>query len=234
MRGFCHCWGRATISVIANWGTGAGIDHAPADRPSSDAASTDEWPVLPPADLPSPRPRAYLWGIGLTVLTLLFLLYLLTISSNTNRSPYSAGTSSSPSPSSSIPGRPEDYNELLSHLPASERSTCRSGSSLLSSQLAEAHCYTGWYSLWKTDADARDWVLDSDLKLGDCMHSPPEQKGAYQDWTTNERSGLLTCFRDSEQYLVEWSIESLRITGYLAEPNEEDYQELVTSGVVTK
>jgi hypothetical protein len=36
--------GRATISVIANWGTGGRMDYAPADQPS-DAASTDEWPV---------------------------------------------------------------------------------------------------------------------------------------------------------------------------------------------
>jgi hypothetical protein len=170
-------------------------------------------------------------GIGLALTALVIAGPI--IASNIASENSGDNSNTSPSPSSSIPGPAEDYKELLSGLPASERSTCRDASSLLSSQLAEAHCSSGWYSFWKTDADARDWVLASDMKRGDCLHSSLGRKSAYQHWSKNGLSGLLTCFRTlDDSCFVEWPIESLRITGdFKGDDGCYDYKELISKAV---
>ena len=168
-------------------------------------------------------------GLALTALSIAGPIIASNIASENSGD----NSNTSPSPSSSIPGPPEDYKELLSRLPASERSTCRDASSLVSSQLAEAHCSSGWYSLWKTNADGRDWVLASDMKRGDCLHNSLGRKSAYQYWSKNGLSGLLTCFHASDDVcLVEWSIKSLRITGtFRGDDGCYDYKELISKAV---
>jgi DivIVA domain-containing protein len=168
-------------------------------------------------------------GLALTALSIAGPIIASNIASENSGD----NSNTSPSPSSSIPGPPEDYKELLSRLPASERSTCRDASSLVSSQLAEAHCSSGWYSLWKTNADGRDWVLASDMKRGDCLHNSLGRKSAYQHWSKNGLSGLLTCFHASDDVcLVEWSIKSLRITGtFRGDDGCYDYKELISKAV---
>jgi DivIVA domain-containing protein len=179
----------------------------------------------------SKKSGRWMIGIGLALTALSIAGPIIASNIASENSGDNSNTSSSPS--SSIPGPPEDYKKLLSRLPTSERSTCRDASSLVSSQLAEAHCSSGRYSLWKTDADARDWVLASDMKRGDCLHSSLGQKRAYQDWSKNGLSGLLTCFHTSDDScFVEWSIKSLRITGdFRGDDGCYDYKELIGKAV---
>ena len=183
----------------------------------------------------SKKSGRWMIGLVLTALSIAGPIIALVKWNSSNIASENSGDNSntSPSPSSSIPGPPEDYKELLSRLPASERSTCRDASSLVSSQLAEAHCSSGWYSLWKTNADARDWVLASDMKRGDCLHNSLGRKSAYQHWSKNGLSGLLTCFHASDDVcLVEWSIKSLRITGtFRGDDGCYDYKELISKAV---
>jgi outer membrane protein assembly factor BamD (BamD/ComL family) len=115
------------------------------------------------------------------------------------------------------------YDKLLSHLPASERSTCQS-TYISPEQLAAALCSAGTYGLWNDTDDAR---LDYNRQEGDCTRSVPAG-GAYQHWANKGRSGILNCSY-AGRYAVEWSIDELDITGTFY--SDSDYQDLLSEAL---
>jgi hypothetical protein len=130
--------------------------------------------------------------------------------------------------------RPENYGKLISHLPASERSTCQNQHRWDFTEsgelLAEAVCYTGIYQLWNNGHSARSSVLSTGMKEGDCLHISPDKAGAYRNWSEHGMSGLLTCNSRDNEYSVKWSIDQLGITGtfrtaFGPKSGVDDYQE---------
>jgi hypothetical protein len=108
--------------------------------------------------------------------------------------------------------------KLLSHLPAAERSTCRGPETPLSgeSELAIVSCSTGSYSLWGSRADAKWDARRNDPPQGDCLRRPPPdpEPGAYQYWSKNGMSVVLSCVDVVGDFHVYWSIDQLRISGH--------------------
>jgi hypothetical protein len=130
-------------------------------------------------------------------------------------------------------GRPEDYDELLSHLPTAERSTCRRAEQLHGTRIALAFCENNSYSLFRNVNDLRSGY--SYLKKGDCSHF---FKGytVYEDWAKNGRSGILSCSYYNNTYGVQWTIDQLGIEGNFftprgAVPTVSDYQELLSEAL---
>jgi tetratricopeptide (TPR) repeat protein len=133
-------------------------------------------------------------------------------------------------------------DRLLSHLPAAERSTCRAEEDPSGDRIAQVHCSTGSYSLWRTNNDARsdsESVLYRDAKEGDCFRTPPDEAGTYQYWVKNGKAGVLRCQYLSsdygDSYIVEWSIDQLQITGDFStekpQPSANDYKKLLSEAL---
>jgi tetratricopeptide (TPR) repeat protein len=172
------------------------------------------------------------WTIWLTLAAFLVVGSIATIALVNNGD---QSNTNSLQPSISSQGRPEDYNKLLSHLPPSERSTCRpgevSGASPEGSLLAVAYCSAGGYDLWK------DIMVYFPVKEGDCLHSLPDDDGVYQLWAERGMSGKLACSHTpGDYYVVYWSIDQLEMVGTFiscvgCSPALKDYQETVSEAL---
>jgi tetratricopeptide (TPR) repeat protein len=119
---------------------------------------------------------------------------------------------------------------LLSHLPVTERSTCKSVAAS-EGERAAVTCATGSYKLWEDGADARR-SLHSRLyssSEGDCLR-PPGHSGASQDWSKDGMSGALTCDYGAE-YSVTWSIDQLGITGTFTGDSSTLYKDVLSKAL---
>jgi tetratricopeptide (TPR) repeat protein len=178
--------------------------------------------------------------IGIVVAVLVIIIAVVLVNNGDQSStptPLSTATATAPPPTptataaatTSAIARPEDFNRLISHLPAAVRSSCES-EELDGAQLAEAWCSSpGIYRLFSSRASARSEVMYSGMKEGDCMRPPADGPGSYQNWAEHGMSGLLTCFKDDDgDYFVYWSIDQLGITYFnCCEP----YQEMLRQAI---
>jgi tetratricopeptide (TPR) repeat protein len=133
-------------------------------------------------------------------------------------------------------------NRLLSHLPAAERSTCLPETPS-QENLAQVSCSTSIYALWRNAPIAKEATLYLYKDKGDCRRFDKTQggRGLYQDWAKDGMSGTLTCYYvydpeyDRDKYVVAWSIDRLRISGYFSTdgpaPSTKDYQDVLSEAL---
>jgi tetratricopeptide (TPR) repeat protein len=202
----------------------------------------------PSKQLQSPPQKSRTRGRWIILVTLAGVLVLATIIAvvngyQSNKNPTPISTAKNPTPISTAPaGTPsstcarfctEDYDKLLSHLPGAEKSTCQSS---ISDGLAQALCHgsggiLGIYDLWENAGDASKSVTDTDMHKGECLRAPPDENGAYQYWSKNGMSGILTCDHYGKIYWVKWSIDELGMTGQFRGDSVEYYQEVVSEAL---
>jgi hypothetical protein len=85
--------------------------------------------------------------------------------------------------------------------------------------------------LWENAGDASKSVTDTDMHKGECLRAPPDENGAYQYWSKNGMSGILTCDHYGKIYWVKWSIDELGMTGQFRGDSVEYYQEVVSEAL---
>jgi tetratricopeptide (TPR) repeat protein len=184
------------------------------------------------------------WTVWLTLAALLVVGSIATIAlvnngdkSNTNPTTHLSTVPARPTNPAqptehAVTASPGDYDKLLSHLPVSERASCKSNT-LSAEELAEAKCYSGIYGFWEDGAKARSWVLGSGRKEGTCLRPPSDGAGFYESWSKDGMSGLLTCRYENalDEYFFRWSIDQLGISAFFASSEVKGYNEMLSEAL---